>query len=66
MNSQPLLHPPNPATGPASVYMPNIDLLHIGAQFSLDFVEDYGHINIGSEEDLDVSRATLRQRGADV
>ncbi len=55
-NSHPLLHPPNAAIGLASVYTPNIDLLHIGAKFSLDFVDDYGHINIGTDEDLDMVR----------
>jgi hypothetical protein len=63
-NSQPLLLSPNAAIGPASVYMPNVDLLHIGAQFSLDSVEDYGHVDIGGEDDLDVARATSERRGA--
>ncbi|PMD42380.1 hypothetical protein L207DRAFT_581040 [Hyaloscypha variabilis F] len=27
-------------------YMPNIDLLHIGAQFAQDFAEDNGHIGV--------------------
>ena len=48
-SSEPLLHPPNAPLGHISVYMQIVDLLHIGAQFSLDVDEDEGHIDIEVE-----------------